>query len=161
MTSQGSDPQADPNFKSSKGARARDNSVTSKPNVIGNADEVMEDSADASLQDYGQKHAVQVANAFKAGFIGKRKNEPKNTMNFKTAVDRFKSKDELYHTLAVRGKFPHPPAHPPALFQPNCTSRRKTAAAWSSWASCSGARKRRCRWTRSWPSRSRIGSTSP
>ena len=64
MKSKGSDPQADPNFKSSKGARARDHSVTSKPNVIGNADEVMEDSADASLQDYGQKHAVQVANPF-------------------------------------------------------------------------------------------------
>lgn len=111
MKSQGSaqnERNADRNAPTS---RDRDNSVARKANVIANADEVMEDSADASVDHSASKHAAQVANAFKAGFIGKRKSEPKNTMNFKTAVDRFKSKDELYHTLAVRGKFPHPPAH--------------------------------------------------
>ena len=112
MKSQGSDPQAAPEARRSSTSRAASvGDASRKPNVISNADEVMEDSADVSVDVSVNRHAAQVANAFKAGFIGKRKGEPKNTMNFKTAVDRFKSKDELYHTLAVRGKFPHPPAH--------------------------------------------------
>ena len=35
---------------------------------------------------------------------GKRMEEPKHRISFKDAVKKFKSKEELYYTLAYRGK---------------------------------------------------------
>lgn len=63
---------------------------------------MIDDSADIEeskdvpekLESLGQQIAKQ----------GKRIEEPKNTINFKAAVSKFKSKNELYQTLCVRGK---------------------------------------------------------
>ena len=51
-----------------------------------------------------QESRLSLGQQISAGAVGKRKDAPKNTVTFKEAVQNFKSKDELYFTLAVRGK---------------------------------------------------------
>ena len=78
------------------------------PNVIGNADDVMAGENDEEEKENGGKGTGSVAPSLSLGqrisLAGKKMEEPKHRISFKEAVKKFKSKEELYFTLAVRGK---------------------------------------------------------
>ena len=76
------------------------------PNVIGNADDVMAGENDEEEKENGGKgnasHSLSLGQ--RISLAGKKMEEPKHRISFKEAVKKFKSKEELYFTLAVRGK---------------------------------------------------------
>ena len=77
------------------------------PNVIGNADDVMAGENDEEEKENGGKGSngnQLLSLGQRISLAGKKMEEPKHRISFKEAVKKFKSKEELYFTLAVRGK---------------------------------------------------------
>ena len=77
------------------------------PNVIGNADDVMAGENDEEEKENGGKGrggSPLLSLGQRISLAGKKMEEPKHRISFKEAVKKFKSKEELYFTLAVRGK---------------------------------------------------------
>ena len=79
-------------------------------NVIRNADEEMEEQQVEAgvgnpLASVEEEKEPPLSLGQRIAKAGKRMQEPKLTISFKEAVERFKSKEELYFTLTVRGRW--------------------------------------------------------